>query len=349
MEKLVQPFPCIREKNNFYFLMKVLNLCLQNRLLKKLSIGLILFSYSCFSQQEINSISKTDSIEKARLVEKISVLQGKLDSINKKEAQEKEKIIKDWSVEGRTTFLFNQTSFSNWTAGGENNVAGTIGMNYDFNYKNEKWKWDNKIIASYGATYIKSQGYRKTDDRFEYNSILALNTVEDWYFSFFSNFISQFSRGFDYSQNPKVEVSSVFSPAYLSFGPGILWRKSEDIRVNIAPATSRFIFVSKPFSGMYGVPEGKRSIFGIGLNISAFLKFKLMDDVTMENIIALYSDYLDNPQNIDINHQANFRVAINKYLSMNLTIHLISDSNASKRIQFRQLFGLGVNYTFHKI
>ena len=317
--------------------------------MKKLSILLFLFSSLCYSQQAVDSITKADSIAKVKLKEKINVLQGKLDSINKKETQEKEKIIKDWSVEGRTTFLFNQTSFSNWTAGGENNVAGTIGVNYDFNYKNEKWKWDNKIIASYGSTYIKSQGYRKTDDRFEYNSILALNTVENWYFSFFSNFISQFSRGFDYSQNSKVEVSSVFSPAYLSFGPGILWRKSEDIRVNIAPATSRFIFVSKPFSGMYGVPEGKRSIFGIGLNISAFLKFKLMDDVTMENIIALYSDYLDNPQNIDINHQANFRVGINKYLSMNFTIHLISDSNASKRVQFRQLFGLGVNYTFHKI
>ena len=50
------------------------------------------------------------------------------------------------------------------------------------------------------------------------------------------------------------------SPAYFSLGPGILWRKNENLRVNIAPATSRLIFVSKPFSGMYGVPEGKRSI-----------------------------------------------------------------------------------------
>jgi hypothetical protein len=139
------------------------------------------------------------------------------------------------------------------------------------------------------------------------------------------------------------------SPAYFSFGPGILWRKNENLRVNIAPATSRFIFVSKPFSGMYGVPEGKRSIYGIGLNMSAFLKFKLMDNVTVENIIALYSDYIDNPQNIDINHQANFEVDVNKYLSVNLTLHLKSDTNASSKIQFRQLFGLGVNYTFHKI
>lgn len=349
MEKLVQPFLYISEKNNFYLIMTILNFCPQIKLLKKLCIAFVLFSSSCFSQQAIDSINKTDSIAKAQLIQKITLLQGKLDSINKKEEQEKKEDPKEWSVNGRTTFLFNQTSFSNWTAGGENNIAGNIGINYDFNYKNEKWKWDNKIIASYGSTHIKNQGYRKTDDRFEYNSILALNSTKNWYFSFFSNFISQFSRGFDYSQNPKLEVSSVLSPAYLSFGPGILWRKNEDIRINIAPGTSRFIFVSKPFSGMYGVPEGKTSIYGIGLNISAFLKFKLMKDVTLENIIALYSDYLDNPQNIDINHQANFRVGINEYLSMNFTLHMISDANASKRVQLRQLFGLGVNYTFHKI
>ena len=169
------------------------------------------------------------------------------------------------------------------------------------------------------------------------------------YVSFFSNFISQFSRSFDYSQDPRQEVSSILSPAYFSFGPGVLWRKSENIRINIAPATSRFIFVSKPFSGLYGVPEGKRSIYGIGLNMSAYLKFKLMKNVSLENIIALYSDYTNNPQNIDVNHQANFEVDINKYLSVNLTLHLKSYTNASTKIQFRQLFGLGLNYTFHKI
>ena len=262
---------------------------------------------------------------------------------------EKKEAPEEWTVNGRVNFIFNQTSFSNWLAGGENNVAGNIGVNYDFNYRNKKLKWDNKIISSFGITHANKQGFRKTDDRFEYNSILALESIEEWYLSFFSNFISQFSRGFDYSQDPRQEVSSILSPAYFSFGPGILWRKNENLRVNIAPATSRFIFVSKPFSGMYGVPEGKRSIYGIGLNMSAYLKFKLMDNVTVENIIALYSDYIDNPQNIDVNHQANFEVDVNKYLSVNLTLHLKSDTNASSKIQFRQLFGLGVNYTFHKI
>jgi len=316
--------------------------------MKRLFIIFFLISTNSFSQIQKDSISTNDSLIKIELKNKITTLQSKLDSLLKNEKKEVE-IQKPWSVKGRVNFVFNQTSFSNWLAGGENNTAGNIGVNYDFNYKNKRLKWDNKIISTYGITHSNKQSFRKTDDRFEYNSILALESIDKWYLSFFSNFITQFSRGFDYSQDPRLEVSSILSPAYLSFGPGVLWRKSENIRINIAPATSRFIFVSEPFSGMYGVPEGKRSVYGIGLNMSAYLKFKIIENVTLENIIALYSDYSDNPQNIDVNHQANFEVDVNKYLSVNLTLHLKSDSNASSKIQFRQLFGLGVNYTFHKI
>ncbi|MEN8857767.1 MAG: DUF3078 domain-containing protein [Flavobacteriaceae bacterium] len=317
--------------------------------MKKILFLLLLSSSVISAQQKNDSIKKSDSIYRKGLLNEIKILQKKLDSVKKIQKKEKEEFIKEWTVDGRFTFLFNQASFTNWTAGGENNVAGNIGVNYDFNFRNKKIKWDNKIIAVYGSSHVSNQGYRKTDDRFEYNSVLALKTTKRWYFSFFTNLITQFSRGFDYSQDPKKEVSSVFSPAYLGFGPGILWRKNENMRVNIAPATSRFTFVSKPFSGQYGVLEGKTSTYGLGFNMSAFLKFQLMEELTMENIIALYSNYLRNPQNVDVNYQINFLISVNKYLSTNLTLHVIADNNASRRVQFREVFGLGLNYTFHKI
>lgn len=319
--------------------------------MRGLFILFLLASSVCFAQSKMDSIQKVDSISRIRLSQKIDSLEKKLKSLKtKRDALPKKNVLaKEWNVNGRLAFIFNQASFSNWTAGGENNVAGNISVNYDFNYRNEKLKWDNKIIAVYGSSHISGQGYRKTDDRFEYNGVLALNNKKHWYFSFFTNFISQFSRGFDYSKDPVEEVSSVLSPAYLSFGPGILWRKNENLKVNIAPGTSRFTFVSKPFSGKYGVPEGKTSTYGLGFNMSAFLKYKVMKNVTMENIVAVYSDYLMNPENIDINYQVNFLVIINKYLTTNLTLHGIADDNASSRVQLREVFGLGVNYTFHKI
>lgn len=311
----------------------------------------LLLSSICFSQRKTDSIRKRDSILERKLTKKIDSLQADINALKqqKKIIKRRRDSMKIWTVDGRFTFLFNQSTFSNWSSGGENNVSGTAVINYDFNYKYKNWKWDNKLITVFGASHISGKGYRKTDDRLEYNSVLAYNTRGSYYFSFFSNFITQYANGFDYNQDPREKVSSFLSPSYWSFGPGILFRKSDNLRVNAAPATSRFTFVDKIFSGKYGVPLGETVKYELGLSMSAYYKFDVLEDLTIENILALYSDYLNDPQNIDVNYQMNMYVSVNRYLSLNLTLHLISDKNASTRLQFRETFGLGVNYTFHKI
>ncbi len=262
--------------------------------------------------------------------------------------EEKDTIPQTWKVTGKLTFLLNQSAFSNWISGGSNTIAGNIGLNYNFNYNKKRWRWDNKLITSYGLSHIEDQGNRKTDDRLEFNSILGLRTGNHWFLSFFTNFITQYSTGYDYKKEPKVAISDFMSPGYWSFGPGMLWKKSDNERLNIAPATTRFTFVSREFSGEYGVDEGELYAFSLGFNLSGYYKFKLMENIQMENILAIYSDYLNNPQNIDIDYQLNFFVKVNKYISTNLGLHIIVDSDASSRIQFRQIFGLGLNYIFHK-
>ena len=264
-------------------------------------------------------------------------------------AQEKKKdSVPKWKVHGKFTFLFNQANFTNWLSGGQDNVSGNATINYDFNYKNNKWNWDNKLITGYGLSHINDEGYRKTNDRFEYNSLLGLKSEGFWFFSFFTNFRTQYTRGFDYSKKPEVSISDFFSPAYLSFGPGILWKKSDDFRFNIAPATVRYTFVNDMFSGQYGVEEGRNTAFSLGFNFSGYYKFEAMENIELENILTLYSDYLDKPQNVDIDYQMNLFFKVNKYISMNITLHAIMDANASKKLQFREVFGAGLNYSFHK-
>ncbi|CAL2087925.1 DUF3078 domain-containing protein [Tenacibaculum sp. 190524A05c] len=269
-------------------------------------------------------------------------------SQEEKVQQEKnqDSIPKKWNTITKLAFILNQSTFSNWVAGGTNTVAGNLNVNYEFNYKKNNWNWDNKITSAYGLSYVDKQGVRKTDDRIEYNSLLGYKSKKDWFFSFFNNLKTQFTRGYDYVQTPKLAISDFFSPAYLSFGPGMLWKKSDTKFINIAPSSSRFTFVSPDFSGKYGVDEGQTSSFGLGFNLSSYYKFSITENLTMENILALYSDYLDNPQNVDVDYQINFLVKISKYFSTNLGFHTIIDDNASKSIQFKQLFGLGVNYVF---
>lgn len=133
-----------------------------------------------------------------------------------------------WKNEGKVTLMFNQSTFSNWVAGGENSLAANAFINYDFNYRKEDWRWDNKIIAAFGITRTKTSGTRKTDDRIEFNSIVGKKATHYWFYSGFLNFQTQFTNGFDYKTDPNSErpVSKFLAPAYLSFGPGLMYKKT---------------------------------------------------------------------------------------------------------------------------
>ncbi|AUC86045.1 hypothetical protein CW731_12480 [Polaribacter sp. ALD11] len=253
-----------------------------------------------------------------------------------------------WKINGRFAFIFNQSSFSNWASGGQNTVAGNIDVNYDFNYKKKNVNWDTRIITGYGLSHINEKGYRKTNDRFELNTLLGIKTATYWFLSFIGNFKTQYTKGYDYKKEPKLLVSEFLSPAYLTFGPGMLWKKSDDLHLNIAPATARYTLVSDFFSGKYGVDEGKNTAFGLGFNFSGYYKFGVMENVEMENILTMYSDYLANVGNVDLDYQTNIHFKVNKSIKMHMSFHTIIDDNSSSKIQFRQLFGLGLNYSFHE-
>ncbi len=257
-------------------------------------------------------------------------------------------VIPKWKIVGQFSFLFNQSTFTDWKAGGDNTIAGNIGINYDLNYKSGRWNWDNRIITVYGLSDVKDAGVRKTNDNFEYNSLLGLKYNKYWFMSFFLNFKTQYTKGYDYKTDPRTLVSDFFAPAYLSFGPGMLWKRSDDITVNIAPATARFTFVSDEFSGKYGVDPGENVKFALGFSLSGYFNFKLSSNISMQNILAMYSNYLQRAQNVDVDYRAKFTIDVNKYMNVDLLLHTLIDDNASSKVQFKQIFGLGLKYIFHK-
>lgn len=276
---------------------------------------------------------------------------------------EKEEQKQGWTKEGNISLLFNQSAFNaEWTGGGTSNIAGNVVFNYDFNYLRDDFTWDNKLLLDYGLTKQNGDEFpRKTSDRLEFNSIAGKRIGEgNWFYSFFTNFRTQIDKGYEYSEDPdtghtiRTETTHFLSPGYLQFGPGFLWKKSEDFYVNIAPATARFVFVDSDFTTVpgyvdgdyFGVDEGKSSRFELGASISAYDKFGIVKNVTMENILNLYSNYLENPQNIDIDYTMNLKMKINDFLTTNLIFQTIYDDNAVAAFQVREVFGLGFNYGF---
>ena len=270
-----------------------------------------------------------------------------IQSIYSQEVTQESPPVSPWKKVGTFSFLVNQSSFDNWIAGGVSNISGAIGVNYDFNYSKANWSWDNKIIVAFGITKIKAQDIQKSNDRLEWNSVLGKKAKGIWNYSLFLNFKTQFTD--DLNSETK-GPTRILSPGYLQVGPGMLWKKSDDLKVNIAAATSKLIVVDKeltlPDDAYFGVEEGSSVRYELGASIGAYYKFTLMENITMENILNMYSDYLEDPQNVDFDYTINIVMGINKYFSTNLAFQAIYDDNAFQGLQTRQMIGLGINYSF---
>ncbi len=276
-------------------------------------------------------------------------------TVEAQDSKDSEENPKAWAKKGEFKLLFNQYAFSNWLAGGENNIAGNVNFKYDFNYLKDNLTWNNRVEMSYGLTKSKNDEFvKKTDDRFEFNSTFGLKAHKNWYYSILFNFKTQLSKGYIFDVVDDVEIrtehSNIFSPAYFLLGPGMLWEKSKYLRINISPATTKLIIVDEKYTYLFdeyfGVEEGKSSRWEFGFRVSGYYKFILMENVTMENTFAFYSNYLDEPENIDIDYKMSIDMKINKILSANLNFQTIYDDNSFEGFQIKEVFGLGLSFEF---
>jgi len=271
-----------------------------------------------------------------------------------------------WKNSGNALFLVNQSSFSNWTSGGQSSISGTLKIDYNFNYSDNGWDWDTKVISNFGLNKISGSDFlKKTDDRIEINSVLGKKFNNDiigrWSYSSFFNFQTQFAKGYrfgnDANGNPnRTEKSRFFSPATIQLGVGMYWKKSKDLWVNVAPMTGKLILVNRRFTEnlnenqtYFGVKKGGNSRFELGASIRSYYKSEIFENVTMENRLSLYSDYLDRPQNIDFDCTFNFIMKVNQYVSTNLIFQFVYDDNEIRRVQVREVLGVGLNIDLSKI
>jgi len=268
-----------------------------------------------------------------------------------------------WKIHGQNTVLINEASFKNWAAGGVNAVALNVLFDYDFDYKKDKWSWDNKAIVGYGLSKQNGTGWRKNDDRLVLNSLLGYKAAQYWLYTFYTNFQTQFTNGYAYdANNNRTLISAAFAPAYLTFGPGFAYKRSDNFRINISPFAARFTIVqndSLANAGSFGVTPGQHSLFEFGASLDAYYKVNIAKNMTLENILKLYENYLKNPQNVYMDYAVNLFMKVNKSVTVNAGLELISDPNARiaatedgivtgyhSLLQVKQIFGAGFTYKF---
>jgi hypothetical protein len=264
----------------------------------------------------------------------------------------------NWKRGGKVGLNFSQSHLSNWAAGGQS-ALNTLGLlSYTANYAKDDYKWDNILDMNLGYSIIGEAKAIKTDDKFEFNSLYSKKATEKLFYSLGFSLKTQFTDGFDYKTDSTTPISRLFSPGYITLGAGMDWIPNKHFSVTFAPATGRITIVADQKladAGAFGVEPGENLRFELGTKLTAKVAAEIAKNVLLGSKLELFSDYIKNPQNIDVDWQANITMKVNSWLNANIAAHLIydddimitdKDGKIGPRTQFKEVLSVGLSYTF---
>lgn len=256
-----------------------------------------------------------------------------------------------WKRGGSFSTNFTQVSFTNWAAGGQNSIAGVAKLNYAANYSKDKVAWDNTIDLGYGLSKVQGLALQKSEDIIDLSSKLGIKATDKWFYSGSVSFLSQFAPGYSDETNTTI-ISNLFAPAYLNIALGMDYKPNDNFSLALAPLTEKItmVFDEDIDETTYGLDADAKTRFELGASVTAKANATLMENVNLSTELDLFSNYLDNPQNIDVDWKVTLAMKVNKYLSVQIDTRLLYDADilsddGTAKVQFKELLGIGLSFT----
>jgi hypothetical protein len=279
-----------------------------------------------------------------------------------------------WKIGGMLALNLSQQNSAYWVGANER-FALNVGSSADLyaNYGLKKNTWDNTLKMSYAFAHTESQGVRKTSDFIDLYTKYGreISKSGKTVFALIGNFRSQFTAGYDYGLEPRRRTSDFFAPATILLTPGLEWRPSKNFSLFFSPIGARWVLVTndpysysfpggvrpdgsqeKPISELYGVNAEEKVDGQFGAFVSAKFDKEILKNVLYTSRLDLFSNYLNNPQNIDIFWTNNLIFKVNKWLVLSYQWNIAYDDDfvpegvAGPRTQFLGTFGIGVATKF---
>jgi len=266
--------------------------------------------------------------------------------------------LKGWRTGGNTNLNFSQTALVHWSSGGDNSYAFNGLVSLFANYKDSCSAWDNSLDMGYGLINQGNLGMRKSDDRFEFNSKYGQKAFSNFYYATLLNFKTQFAPGYNYATNQK--ISNLLAPAYLIGAIGMNYKQSNYFSVFVAPFTGRLTIVNDTAlsnHGAFGVNPGNN----LRMEFGGYMRFvfnkndfkgELMKNITIKSKLDLFTNYLKDPQNVDVSWENIIFLKVNKFIGVSLNTNLLYDFDTKDpvdgkaKVQFKEILGVGFSYKF---
>lgn len=276
------------------------------------------------------------------------------------QAQEDDKGYVDgaWVLKGVTGINISQTALSNWSAGGENSIAGNAYLNGSLTRKSGNWLWQNALVMEYGLSKTKTNGTQKTNDNFNFSTQLGYTTNNVWFYTAMADLKTQFYKGYNYPDKSNY-ISNFFAPAYSNISLGMEFRPNARYSLFLSPVSGKLTFVSDDYLselGSFGVDPGDRFKAEVGAYFKARAEQNLMENVDLVSTIDFFTPYSNQFGNVDINWDILISMKINSFLSATVNATLKYDNDVKTvdddgqargaKVQLKEVLGIGLAYNF---
>lgn len=277
-----------------------------------------------------------------------------------------------WKTGGTVGLNFSQVHLENWASGGQSSISANGLVNLFANYTKGKGTWDNTLDIAYGLLRQGQNGVvLKTDDKIDFASKYGHKATEHWYYSGLLNFRTQFAPGYNLVNGvpDKTNVISDFlSPAYMLASLGMDYKPNDKFTAFISPTTYKMTVVmdsALSAVGAFGVDPGTNVRSEIGGYVRMAYNTNLVENVGLMTRIDLFSNYLNNPENIDINWEVLISMKVNKFMSATISTQLLYDNDVTLQkkdpivedgvvidsgrgpgVQFKEVLAIGFSYKF---
>ena len=274
-----------------------------------------------------------------------------------------------WKDRLEANFILSQAALSNWVKGGENSISTAMDITEYANYENKSLNLASYNFARIKLGFLKSgKDLRKNLDLIETNSKLNHKAFGKFDFSGILLFKTQLFKGYNYP-NDTVPVSKMFNPAVLTIGFGLDYKPNKNTSINFSPLSYKGTFMTDTIhydQTMYGIPHNKKSLHEPGVSLMVTHEYKPVKTVSIVNRLQLFTNYIHNPQNIDVDWEMIATANLNWFTDVRLNTHLIYDDDTkspliksgipvlnpdntpkkTSRAQFKEMIGLSVVFRF---
>ncbi len=287
-----------------------------------------------------------------------------------------------WKYRAEASFALNQAAISNWVKGGESNVSTTSDITWYADYENKPLKITSNhfarlkfgLIATRNSDETTKWDVRKNIDLLETNSKLNHKAFGKFDFSAILLFKTQIANGKTYSKvnnrDTAILVSKFFNPAILTAGIGLDYKPNKKTSINFSPLSYKGTFVPDTIhidKSKYGILPGHWSLNEPGASFMISNEFSPYKTVIITNRLQLFTNYIHNPQNVDIDWEMIATASLNWFTDVRLNTHLIYDDDTktpvldknknpvlgtdgkpkkTARAQFKELLGLSFIFKF---